>query len=225
MCLRLIPVEGRKRKVEWAEREAELWYWLDSLNQPHRNSEAEMKAHLSCSKLGRNGWAFICPCPSVTGWGCSPKGGRGSSLKLRQSLKEQTAQGTTTLPIAGPTSFSLKRDLGSILMSILGEYLVMWRNTETPMLIFFFITHWDKGEDFCIHDKIRESFAKISTANVVETTGLNRSSLWLVPFTMKCCCKDSDCIGEQKNPQQGGERTKDSTKTKVCFQEIAKGIS
>ena len=63
----------------------------DNLVQTHQGSEVGM-AHRSQPVLGQDGLAFISP-PSVIGCGLPCKRcdlGRGSSLQLRQTLKELT---------------------------------------------------------------------------------------------------------------------------------------
>ena len=122
--------------------------WTTSA-KPTGSSEAEMMAHWRCSKLGRNRQAFTSPDPLVSGYGSSSEGGEAA---LRSWANKSFLEGGSGNRIS---------------VSIQDEYLITRRTMQ--LLIFFFITN-RKGKDFCIHDKIREFFAKISTAGAIETT-------------------------------------------------------
>lgn len=63
------------------------------------------------------------------------------------------------------------------------------------------ITHREKGKKTSAFTIKTESFAKIGTADVAETTGLHWSNCYWCHLQW-ICYKDLVCIGEQKNPQQ-----------------------
>lgn len=135
---------GKEDGAGMGKGDVKLWCGPGSLSCPTGSSGAEMMTHRSCSTLGRNLWAFTSSYLAVTGCSCSSKGGRAAiwsrsspwrswQLEKRQhspKLSQLWIELWDTLPFPEAGSGEC------ISVSILEEYLVMWTDAETTILIF-----------------------------------------------------------------------------------------